>query len=222
MELRAIAHYRGEFSEKFGIPRQSGLADTSGLIVFEPEYSVLEAFRGIEQYSHLWIIWGFSAVEKRADFSPTVRPPKLGGNERVGVFATRSPFRPNSIGLSCVEFVSLEKTAGGIALAVRGADLMDNTPIYDVKPYLSYVDCKIGASGGFSDRFADSALKVNCDDKILAVIPKDSRNAFLQVLSLDPRPAYHDDPDRIYGFEFAGKSVRFTVQNGTLTVVSVE
>ena len=218
--MKIIAKIRTDFPTKFGIPRQSGLADTVGTIVFEPEYRFDEALRGIEEYSHLWLLWEFSRV-KDNPWSPTVRPPRLGGNKRVGVFATRSPFRPNPVGLSCVELVGLEKTCEGTVLVVKGADLCDNTPIYDIKPYIPYADCKAQARGSFSDEKKDYCLEVICSENLLAIIPESKQQALLQILSQDPRPAYIDDPDRIYGFEYASFEVKFTVTNTTLTVVSI-
>ena len=201
-ELKVIAHIKTDFKTKFGIPRQSGLTDLEGLIIFEPEYRNDDALRGIEDFSHLWLIWNFSKAE-RDEWSPTVRPPRLGGNKRVGVFATRSPFRPNSIGLSSVKLLGKVKTTEGTALKVSGADLMDGTPIYDIKPYLPYTDSHPDAMGGFADKKLNDNLEVD----------------FL--LSEDPRPHYINDSERIYGFEFADFEIKFKVENTTLTVLEV-
>ena len=219
--MKIIARIKTDFKTKFGIPRQSGLCDSIATIVFEPEYRVDEALRGIEEYSHLWLLWEFSEVKDKP-WSPTVRPPRLGGNKRVGVFATRSPFRPNPVGLSCVELVSVEKTKQGSVLVVKGADLMDNTPVYDIKPYIPYVDCKPYAKGSFSDEKKDYALKVECDEALLALVPKEKRKTLLQILSQDPRPAYIDDPRRVYGFSYADFEVKFTVSADTLRVTEIK
>lgn len=218
--MKIIAKIRTDFPTKFGIPRQSGLCDTVGTIVFEEEYRYDEALRGIEEYSHLWLLWEFSEVKDK-EWSPTVRPPRLGGNKRVGVFATRSPFRPNPVGLSCVELLKAEKTKEGSVLIVKGADLMNNTPIYDIKPYIPYADCKVDARGSFSDEKKDYTLTVECNDEFLSLIPKDKQSALVQILSGDPRPAYIEDPERIYGFEYAGFEVKFTVKNSSLKVISI-
>lgn len=219
--MKVIAKIKTDFPTKFGIPRQSGLCDSEATIVFEPEYRFDEALRGIEEYSHLWLLWEFSEVKDKP-WSPTVRPPRLGGNKRVGVFATRSPFRPNPVGLSCVELVACKKTTEGTVLIVRGADLMDNTPIYDIKPYIPYVDCKPLAKGSFSDEKKDYSLKVECDDALLEKIPKEKQSTLLQILSQDPRPAYIDDPQRIYGFPFADFEIKFTVSEDTVRVINIE
>ncbi len=219
--MNIIARIKTDFPTKFGIPRQSGLTDSEATIVFEDEYRVDEALRGIEEYSHLWLLWEFSEVKDKK-WSPTVRPPRLGGNKRVGVFATRSPFRPNPIGLSCVELMGVEKTKEGSVLMVKGADLMDGTPIYDIKPYIPYVDCKPQASGSFSDKKKDYALEVLCNEKLLEIIPEDKQKTLLQILSQDPRPAYIDDPQRIYGFEYAGYEIKFSVSANLLTVTDIK
>jgi len=218
--MKIIAKIRTDFPTKFGIPRQSGLCDSLATIVFEEEYRVDESLRGIEEYSHLWLLWEFSEVKDK-EWSPTVRPPRLGGNKRVGVFATRSPFRPNPIGLSCVELIGIEKNCDGTILVVKGADLMDGTPIYDIKPYIPYVDCKPEAKGSFSDEKKDYALTVECSEQLLSVIPMEKQGTLLQILSQDPRPAYIHDPERIYGFEYAGFEVKFKVDNFSLEVVSI-
>ena len=220
--LEVIAHIRTDFPAKFGIPRQSGLADTKAEIIFEQKYRNPDAFRGIEEFSHLWLIWGFSGIDGRV-WSPTVRPPRLGGNRRVGVFASRSPFRPNPVGLSSVVLERTENRAGeGIVLHVRGADLMDQTPIYDIKPYLPYVDCHMDAAGGFAERRKEYGLKVEIPGRFLEQIPAEHREILVQILSQDPRPSYQNDPDRIYGMEYAGMEVKFCVRKGILKVCGVE
>lgn len=221
--LTIIARMHSDFPAKFGIPRQSGMvASLQSTIVFEPEYRSPEAFRGLEDFSHLWLIWGFSAAE-REGWSPTVRPPRLGGNKRMGVFATRSPFRPNALGLSSVrlERVGLHPQLGPV-LHVSGADLMDETPIYDIKPYLAYTDCHPEATGGFVDRAAREELRVILPPVWEARIPAGLREALLGVLRHDPRPSYQEDPGRLYGMEFAGLEVKFTVREGALTVERIE
>ena len=222
METKVIAHIYNDFPTKFGIPRQSGLAEgVVGRIVFEPEYAVADAVRGLENYSHIWLIWQFSEA-MRDTWSPTVRPPRLGGNKRMGVFATRSPFRPNSIGLSSVKLERVEQTAQGPVLIVSGADLMDSTPILDIKPYLPFTDSHPDAVGGFSDEVRDYSLEVIIPDEISEKIAPEKLPALRQILSGDPRPSYHDDPDRIYGFLFADMEIKFSVCDGVLTVHSVD
>ncbi len=218
-EVKVIARIRSDFASKFGIPRQSGVVDAlTARIVFEPEYRVPEALRGIEDFSHLWLIWEFSEA-KRDSWSPTVRPPRLGGNTRMGVFATRSPFRPNPIGLSCVRLVGIERTElEGDVLIVAGADLMDGTPIYDIKPYIPYADAKPDAAAGFTAVAWKDRLSVSCDEELLSRLPESKREALLAVLAEDPRPSYQEDPERVYGFTFAGHEVKFSVAEGTLTV----
>ena len=210
MELTPIAHIRSDFSEKFGIPRQSGLVEElSAAVVFEPEYRDPSALRGLEGFSHLWLIWEFS---RSRGWSPTVRPPRLGGNKRLGVFATRSPFRPNPLGLSCVRLLEIRQDREqGPVLVVAGADLMDGTPIYDIKPYLPYADCKPEAVGGFAARPKGADLAVDCSPALLDRVPEDKRAALLAVLAQDPRPQYQDDPERVYGMAFAGLEVKFRV-----------
>ena len=220
--MHIIAHIRTDFPTKFGIPRQSGLADAPARIVFEPEYRNADALRGIEGFSHLWLLWHFSEAE-REGWSPTVRPPKLGGNKRVGVFATRSPFRPNAIGLSSVRLDRAElHTPEGPVLHVLGADLMDGTPILDIKPYLAYTDAHPDAAGGFAYQALQRILPVDCPPTLLARLPEDRREALLAVLAQDPRPGYQNEAGRVYGFPFAGFEVRFTVADGRLTVVSIQ
>ena len=221
--MKIVARIQSDFPQKFGIPRQSGLVpETRARVVFEPAYRVPEALRGIEGYSHLWLIWVFSKAE-RPGWSPTVRPPRLGGNERMGVFATRSPYRPNAIGLSCVTLERVEWDAkDGPALVVGGADLMDGTPILDVKPYLPYADSHPGARGGFAAEKTDYALAVDFPPELEAILPQEKRRALRGVLAGDPRPADQQDPERVYGVSFAGFDVRFRVRDGVLTVVQVE
>lgn len=223
LKIKAIAHIRTEFPDKFGIPRQSGLVEElRGEIVFEPEYRFADALRGIEGFSHIWLLWEFSEC-LRDSRSLTVRPPRLGGNERVGVFATRSPFRPNPIGLSCVRLEKVElNTREGPIITVRGADLMDGTPIFDIKPYLPHADCRTEATGGFSQQVLSHRLRVNFPDPLLARLPADRQAAVIAVLEQDPRPGYHNDPERIYGFTMSGYEIRFTVDECRLTVVDVE
>ena len=222
MEMTPIAHIKSDFSEKFGIPRQSGLVEElTAEVVFEPEYRVPEALRGLEGFSHLWLIWEFSKA-RREGWSPTVRPPRLGGNRRLGVFATRSPFRPNPIGLSCVRLVEVRQHRElGPVLTVAGADLLDGTPIYDIKPYLPYADCKPDAVGGFASQPKGADLEVECPPELLEAVPEDKRAALLAVLAQDPRPQYQDDPDRVYGMAFAGAEVKFRVAGDRLTVTEI-
>lgn len=220
-EMKIIAHIRTDFPEKFGVPRQSGLVkELTGKIVFEPEYRNPDALRGIEGYDYLWLLWKFEGVE-REKWSPTVRPPRLGGETHMGVFATRSPFRPNPIGLSSVKLEGVEQSAEGPVLLVSGIDLRDNTPIYDIKPYLPYVDSHPGARGGFAEEKADYALQVEFPEHLLEKIPVAKQSAIIEVLKQDPRPAYHEDASRRYGVAFAGYDVRFYVSEGVLTVVEV-
>ena len=221
--IKPIAIMRSDFHSKFGIPRQSGLvSQLRSTIVFEPEYRIADALRGIEEFSHIWLIWQFSE-NIRSDWSPTVRPPRLGGNTRLGVFATRSPFRPNNLGLSCVELIGLEQTPDyGTVIHVAGADLMDGTPIFDIKPYISYSDCKQGALGGFTDTTARNTLEVYFPEELLKRLPKDKQSAAVGVLAQDPRPSYQTDPSRIYGLPFAGFDIRFQVDNDLLTVIEIK
>jgi len=221
MKLSPIAYIHTEFSEKFGVPRQSGLAGSlCGTVVFEPEYRSPEALRGLDGFSHLWLIWGFSA-NRHGEWQPTVRPPRLGGNERMGVFATRSPYRPNPLGLSCVEIERIDMDAATIY--VRGADLMDGTPIYDIKPYIRYADSRPDAVCGYVDRLEERHLDVMLPESEKSKIKDpEVRAALIQTLSLDPRPSYHNDPSREYGLSFAGFNVRFTVDGVRLIVLSIE
>ena len=220
--VKVVARIRSDFPTKFGVPRQSGLVpELRARVVFEPEYRSPDALRGIEGFSHLWLIWQFSEAV-RDDWSPTVRPPRLGGNTRMGVFATRSPFRPNPLGLSCVKLEGVEWDAeDGPALLVSGADLMDGTPIYDVKPYVPYADAHPDALGGFASARAET-VAVEFPPELLARVPEERRAALTGVLAQDPRPQYQDDPERIYGMAFGGMEVRFRVSGGVLTVVDVE
>lgn len=221
--MEIIARIRTDFPEKFGIPRQSGLVEElRGTVVFEPKYRNPDALRGIEGFSHLWLLWQFSEAI-RADWQPTVRPPRLGGNTPMGVFATRSPFRPNPIGLSSVRLLGVEKTEHlGTVLHVGGADLMDGTPIYDIKPYLPYTDCHAEAVGGFAEPLREHSLSVTFPEKLLARLPADRRQAALALLAEDPRPAYQNDPERIYGLFFAGFNISFRVKESALSVIAVE
>lgn len=219
--MKIIARIYTDFREKFGIPRQSGLAkDTVGRIVFEPEYRVPEALRGIEEYSHLWLIWNFSEAE-REGWSPTVRPPRLGGNKRMGVFATRSPFRPNAIGLSSVRLLSVEDTAEGKVLVVAGADILDGTPIYDIKPYLAFTDSHPDAVCGFADEVRDYSLEVVIPEELKNGLSDEYIRALVSILSGDPRPQYKEDSDRIYGMIYGKNEVKFTVADGVLSVVEI-
>ena len=220
--LKTIATIRSDFTTKFGIPRQSGLAAAQlSTIVFEPEYRDENALRGLDGYSHIWLIWGFSEV-KAERWSPMVKPPRLGGNKRMGVFATRSPYRPNPIGLSSVKLEGIEKRPNlGTVLIVSGADLMDGTPIYDIKPYLSFTDSHPDAKNGFAGERLSYALKVEIPDELMAMIPPSKRDALTESLSQDPRPAYITEPDTPFGFEYAGFDVRFKVNGDTLTVYEI-
>lgn len=220
--MHIIARIRSDFPTKFGLPRQAGLVPAlRAEIVFEPAFRSDDALRGLEGFSHLWLIWEFSEAVRK-DWSPTVRPPRLGGNERVGVFASRSPFRPNPLGLSCVKLDEIRRTANdGTVLIVSGADLMDGTPIFDIKPYLPYADAHPEAVGGFAQD-APEPLTVDCPQALLKRIPPERREALLGVLAQDPRPSYQDDPDRVYGMAFAGFDVRFRVDGTNLTVCAIE
>ena len=222
-QVNIIARIRSDFSTKFGIPRQSGLVEElEAAVVFEPEYRNPDALRGLEGFSHLWLIWEFSQA-RRESWSPTVRPPRLGGNRRLGVFATRSPFRPNPIGLSCVRLLGVDlHTPEGPVIRVAGADLMDGTPIYDIKPYLPYADCKPQAVGGFASVPKEASLEVDGPAELLTLVPEGKRAALLGVLAQDPRPQYQDDPERVYGMAFGGLEVRFRVAGDRLTVCQVE
>lgn len=221
MEIRQIAYIRNDFSGKFGIPRQSGLVSTlTSEIVFLPEYRNPDALRGIEQYTHLWLIWEFSEA-RRDGWTPTVRPPRLGGNTRMGVFATRSPYRPNPLGLSAVKILGTELTRDGTIIKVSGADLLNGTPIYDIKPYLQYVDSIPNASNGFALATADDILSVDIPEKLLIKIPEDKRSGLRDVLAQDPRPQYQHEPERVYTMSFGEAEVSFTVDGDVLTVTDI-
>ena len=219
--IRPVARYRGDLGEKFGLPRQAGIVESlEGRVVFEPEFRNPEALRGIEGFSHLWLIWQFSE-NLRQDWSPTVRPLRLGGNTRMGVFATRSPFRPNALGLSCVRLLGLEETGEGTVLRVGGADLMDGTPIFDVKPYIPYADAHPEALSGFAPD-AGETLAVEFPPDLEEKVPEEKRAALRGVLANDPRPRYQHDPERLYGLKFAGQNIKFTVDGERLTVREVK
>ena len=223
MTLKVIAHIHTAFPTKFGIPRQSGLVDSlRGEVIFTPEYRSTDAVRGLEDFSHIWLVWQFSGAV-RDSWSPTVRPPRLGGNTRMGVFATRSPFRPNPIGLSCVRLEGIRREPElGHVLEVSGADLMDGTPILDIKPYVPYADSHPRAAGGFAGPDGGPILEVRVPEELLSRVPLDKREALLGVLSHDPRPPYQQDPDRVYGLDFAGLNIRFSVQDQVLTVRALQ
>ena len=221
--MKKIAEVRTDFPTKFGIPRQGGLVEElSGTVIFEKEFQNPDSLRGLEEFSHIWLLWEFSeSIQKK--WSPTVRPPRLGGNTRKGVFATRSPFRPNPIGLSLVRLTGIECTKEhGMVLNIKGADLMDGTPIYDIKPYLPHIEAIPDAAGGFAREVKDYALEVSCKKELLEILPPDKRKALLFVLSEDPRPSYQNDPNRIYGFVFAGFEVKFQVKENVLIVNTIE
>ena len=225
MEIKPIARINTEFPEKFGVPRQSGLAKgLKGRIIFEPQYRSPDALRGLEGFSHIWLIWEFSANRTTREWQPTVRPPRLGGNTHLGVFATRSPFRPNPLGLSSVEVAGIElDSPAGPIIHVKGADLMDGTPIYDIKPYVEYADCHPDARSGFVDNLSEKRLEVIYEPQARdSVADETLLRSLTEVLALDPRPAYQNDPHREYGLSFAGMNVRFKVMSDTLTVVSIE
>lgn len=221
--MRAVARIRSDFASKFGVPRQSGLVPAlEAHVVFEPEFRNPDALRGLEGFSHLWLVWVFDKAARKG-WSPTVRPPRLGGNTRMGVFATRSPFRPNPIALSVVELAGMELSGPlGPVLHVRGADLMDGTPILDIKPYLPYTDCRPEAVGGFAAAPAGPVLEVDIPPALLERVPTERREALQGVLALDPRPRYQEDPERVYGFGFAGLEIRFTVARGRLVVQDIQ
>ena len=219
MELNIIARIENNYTTKFGVPRQSGLVEeVVSRIVFEPRYRVREALRGIEGFSHLWLIWGFHQAQQE-NWHPTVRPPRLGGNTRMGVFATRSPYRPNPLGLSCVRLAGVEQTERGMTLLVTGADLMSGTPIYDIKPYLPLSDCRPEATGGFTDEKEKRRVRVTIPEEAEKRFTQAELKALSALLAEDPRPAYQENPERIYAFEFAGKKVRFRVKEDRLTVL---
>ena len=220
--MKIIARIHNAYDEKFGVPRQSGLAEeVISTVIFEEEFRVAEALRGIEEFSHLWLIWAFDRAE-RDTWSPTVRPPRLGGNKRVGVFATRSPFRPNAIGLSCVRLLGVEKTSEGNVLKVAGADLVNGTPIYDIKPYIPYADCRTDATGGFTDDVEKRTVDVEFSEGARKQLTTEEQRELKAVLKEDPRPAYQENPDREYVFGFAGKQIHFRVRDNLLTVTGAE
>ena len=223
VKIQVIARMHSDFATKFGIPRQSGIVqELRSTIVFEPEYRNADALRGMEGFSHLWLIWQFSAAV-RTGWSPTVRPPRLGGNTRMGVFATRSPFRPNNLGLSCVRFLGLEETKEfGTVIHVGGADLMDGTPIFDIKPYVPYADCQPEALNGFTGGTEGDLLEVDFPASLLEKLPENKRQAAIGILAHDPRPSYQKDSQRVYGVTFAGFDIRFTVADDLLTVQDVQ
>ena len=216
MEIKPIAYIKNDFDTKFGVPRQSGLAEIEARIVFEKEYRDPNALRGIDEFTHLWLIWEFTEFP-HGKWSPTVRPPRLGGNTRVGVFATRSPNRPNNLGLTLVKLVGVD----GCELVVSGADLINGTPIYDIKPYLPAFEAIPDAKGGFADEFKDFALKVSYDEAVLNKLPAEKREALVDILKGDPRPSYQEDPDRVYGFGFAGYEIKFKVSGDTVYLVDI-
>lgn len=218
--LKIIARIYNDYTEKFGIPRQSNIIDIESKIIFEPEYRIAEAFRGIDRFNYLWLLWDFS--ESHADWSPTVRPPKLGGNTRMGVFATRSPFRPNSIGLSSVKLKGLEFTDDGPVLTVLGADILNGTPIFDIKPYIKYADSHEDANNGFAFTDTNDTLKVEFTNELLTIIPTDKQQSLIKILAQDPRPAYKNDDGTEYGIKFADYNIRFTVKDKVLTVTKAE
>lgn len=223
MEIKPIARIYTDFSEKFGVPRQAGLAPSlTGKIVFEPEYKNVRAVKELDGFSHIWLIWEFSQCYD-SKFSPTVRPPRLGGNRRVGVFASRSPFRPNRLGLSCVKIEKIE-TGGENApvITVSGVDMTDGTPIYDIKPYIPIADCIPTASEGYTAQTKKYKISVNCDEKLLSIIPENKRQALLELLSNDPRPAYNDEEGKEYGVTFAGFNIRFKYENNGLSVTQIK
>ncbi|MBO5864926.1 MAG: tRNA (N6-threonylcarbamoyladenosine(37)-N6)-methyltransferase TrmO [Bacteroidaceae bacterium] len=225
MDIQPIAYYHSQLSTKFGVPRQSGLVpELAGRILFEPEYSNVDALRGIEGFDYLWLIWEFSLNgKKEGEWSPLVRPPLLGGNEYMGVFATRSPFRPNALGLSSVRLLGVEECDGVLALVVAGADLVDGTPIYDIKPYVEYADAHVGVRSGFVDEKRWQKVEVRFPNELRALFCDEDFAVLCKVLELDPRPQYHNDPERVYGMTFAGRDVRFKVSNeGVLWVLEVE
>ncbi len=221
--MEIVARIHNDYSEKFGVPRQAGLAEhTVSRVVMEPDFRIREAFRGIEVCSHIWLIWGFSENEKRG-WTPTVRPPQLGGNTRLGVFATRSPYRPNGLGISAVKLESVDlNDPDGAFLTVSGADLMDGTPIYDIKPYVAYADAHPEATDVLAGRRIKTKLKVICSERLLSPLTEPEKLGLIETLELDPRPAYQDDPERIYGIAYAGRNVRFRVKDKVLTVISLE
>jgi len=223
MKMNAIGRVYNDFSTKFGIPRQSRLVDIPSRVVLEPPYNLPDAVRGLEEFSHIWLLWEFSEnVREDGKWSATVRPPRLGGNVRKGVFATRSPFRPNPIGLSCVKLEKITYEESGPVLHILGADLMNGTPVYDIKPYVTYSDSIPEAYGGFSEKVKDYRVEVVLSPELAEKIAEEQRSLLTEILGQDPRPSYQDDPERVYGMEYAGMEVKFTVSERILTVVSIE
>ena len=223
MNMNVIGHVYNDFSTKFGIPRQSRIVDTPSRVVLEPPYNLHDAVRGLEEFTHIWLLWEFSEnVREDGKWSATVRPPRLGGNVRKGVFATRSPFRPNPIGLSCVKLEKITYEENGPVLHILGADLMNGTPIYDIKPYVTYSDCIPEAIGGFSEKVKDYRVEVVIPEVWMNRIPQEKQPLLTAILEQDPRPSYQEDPERVYGMEYGGMEVKFCVSQGVLTVVSVE
>lgn len=221
MEIEPIGEIKTEFREKFGIPRQSGrIEEIEGEIVFYKPYCGKDYFKDIEQYSHLWIIWGFSENEQKKKHA-TVRPPRLGGNTRIGVFASRSPFRPNNLGLSCVRLKEVREKGGKCSLIIGGADMLNGSPVYDIKPYITYTDCVPDAESGFAEKNKNHALKVEFNNRQAERMPEKTRNALIKILADDPRPAYQKDENRIYGFEFAGYEIKFRVIGGVLKITEI-
>ncbi len=221
MEIKPIAIIKTDFNSKFAIPRQSGRVHSTGTIIFQKEFQNPDCIKGLEQFSHLWLIWEFSENKEKA-FNPTVRPPRLGGNKRIGVFASRSPFRPNNLGLSCVKLKQINKANNSYELIVEGADLMNNTPIYDIKPYIPYTDCIEDARGGYAEENKNYKLDVEISDTLLNKIPIEKRLTLLDILSEDPRPSYHNNEKRIYGFSFSDFEIKFKVESNILTVIYIE
>ena len=223
MKMNVIAHVYNDFTTKFGIPRQSRLVDTPSRVVLQPPYNLPDAVRGLEEFTHIWLIWEFSGnVREDGKWSATVRPPRLGGNVRKGVFATRSPFRPNPIGLSCVKLEKITYEESGPVLHILGADLMNGTPIYDIKPYVTYSDSIPEAYGGFSEKVKDYRLEVVIPEEHLVKIPDHQRQLLEEILGQDPRPSYQEDPHRVYGMEYGGMEIKFTVSDGVLTVADIQ
>lgn len=223
MDVKKIAYIKTDFKEKFGIPRQSGrVEELKGQIIFLPEYQNDESIRGLENYSHIWLLFDFSLAH-REDWSPTVRPPRLGGNKRIGVFASRSPFRPNPIGLSCVRIEKIEKTKDfGSVITVSGVDLLDGTPILDIKPYIPYADCKTDATGSFAEQLKDYKIEVDFPDELIKTIPEEKRSALIRCIAEDPRPSYQQDENKIYKMSYCDFDIHFKVANQTATVIKVE
>lgn len=221
MEIEPIGIIKTDFDQKFGIPRQSGrIEELEGIIEFRESYCTYDYFKGLEQFSHIWVIWGFSENEQKKKHA-TVRPPRLGGNTRIGVFASRSPFRPNNLALSCVALKEIRKTAGRCSLVIGGADMLSGTPVYDIKPYVAYSDSVPHASGGFAEENKEYSLAVQCDKEVLEKLPESKRTALMKLLADDPRPAYQDDENRIYGLSYAGYEIKFSVKGNNLKVIGI-